>query len=95
VWIPDEVLQASGAEGWDEVPLWLPERGFPGTYAVGSARAQAMGLICRPLGETVADVWDWLRAGGEEELGEWSAHNRPRGLTPEREAELLAAARAT
>jgi nucleoside-diphosphate-sugar epimerase len=95
VWIPDAVLEAHGAVGWDEVPLWLPERGFPGTYAVGSARAQAMGLICRPLGETIADVWDWLRAGGEEELGEWSAHNRPRGLTPEREAELLAAARAT
>jgi hypothetical protein len=42
----------------------------------------------------VADVWAWLRAGGEEELGEWSASRRPRGLTPEREAALLAAARA-
>ncbi len=94
VWIPDEVLQASGAEPWDEVPLWLPERGFPGTFAVGTARAQALGLAARPLRDTAADVWAWLQAGGEQELGDWSSRNRPRGLTPEREAELLAAARA-
>ena len=94
VWVPDEVLEAAGAEGWEEVPLWLPRGAFPGTYAVGAERARAMGLTCRPLADTVADVWAWLQAGGEAELAEWSASRRPRGLTPEREAELLAAARA-
>jgi len=93
-WIPDEVLQACEAEGWDEVPLWLPEGRFPGTWTVGTARAQGLGLSCRPLRDTVADVWAWLRDGGEAELGDWSAGHRPRGLTPEREAQLLAAARA-
>jgi nucleoside-diphosphate-sugar epimerase len=95
VWVPDAVLEAQEAEGWDEVPLWLPRGAFPGTYAIGTDRAQALGLSPRPLADTVADVWAWLQAGGEDELGEWSARNRPRGLTPEREAELLAGARAT
>jgi len=94
VWVPDEVLEAHGAEGWDEIPLWLPRKGFPGTYAVGTDRAQRLGLSCRPLADTVAGVWAWLQAGGEAELREWSSENRPRGLTPEREAELLAAVRA-
>jgi len=93
VWVPDEVLEAREAEGWDEIPLWLPRRSFPGTYTVGTERAQRLGLSCRPLADTVADVWAWLQAGGEAQLGEWSASRRPRGLTPEREAELLAAVR--
>jgi nucleoside-diphosphate-sugar epimerase len=91
VWVPDEVLVAHEAEGWDEIPLWLPPAAFPGTYAVGTDRAQALGLRPRPLAETVADVWAWLQAGGEAELAEWSAGRRPRGMTAEREAVLLAA----
>jgi nucleoside-diphosphate-sugar epimerase len=94
VWVPDEVLTAHGAEGWEEVPLWLPSAAFPGTFAVGTDRAQALGLRCRPLEETVADVWAWLQAGGEAELAEWSEGRRPRGMTAEREAALLAAAEA-
>ena len=60
--------------------------------AVGTDRAQAAGLRCRPVAETVADTWAWLRDGGAEAIGDWHAENRPRGLTAERERELLAAA---
>ncbi len=90
VWIPDERLQEAGIAPWTELPLWLQEAEFPGTWQVGTERAQASGLSCRPVAETVADVWSWLRDGGEAELDEWRSEHRPRPMAPEREAELLA-----
>jgi 2'-hydroxyisoflavone reductase len=89
-WIPDDVLIAHDVAPWDELPLWMPPDAGAGTWAVGTERAQAAGLRCRPVTETVADTWAWLRDGGAETLGDWGAENRPRGLTPERERELLA-----
>jgi 2'-hydroxyisoflavone reductase len=88
-WIPDERLQAAGVEPWTELPLWLPEAGFPGTWEIGTERAEAAGLRCRPVAETVADVWTWLRAGGEDELDEWRSEHRPRPMSSGRERELL------
>jgi nucleoside-diphosphate-sugar epimerase len=90
-WLPDDVLLAHDVKPWDELPLWLPEAAGAGTWAVGTERAQAAGLRCRPVAETIADTWAWLRDGGEAQLPDWHADVRPRGLTPEREAELLAA----
>jgi 2'-hydroxyisoflavone reductase len=88
-WIPDERLQAAGVEPWTELPLWLPAAEFPGTWEVGTERAQASGLRCRPVAETVADVWAWLRAGGEGELDEWRSEHRPAPMPSQRERELL------
>jgi 2'-hydroxyisoflavone reductase len=87
VWIPDERLLEAGVEPWTELPLWLPEAG---TWDVGTERAQAAGLRCRPVAETVADVWAWLRDGGESELDEWRSEHRPPPMSVDREAELLA-----
>jgi 2'-hydroxyisoflavone reductase len=89
VWIPDERLQAAEVEPWTELPLWIPADEFPGTWEIGTERAQAAGLRCRPVSETVADVWAWLRGGGESELDEWRAEHRPPRMTPERERFLL------
>jgi nucleoside-diphosphate-sugar epimerase len=89
-WVPDDVLLAHDVEPWDELPLWLPKAAGAGTWAVGTERARAAGLRCRPIADTIADTWAWLRDGGEAELPDWHAEVRPRGLTPEREAELLA-----
>jgi 2'-hydroxyisoflavone reductase len=89
-WVPDERLRAAGVEPWTELPLWLPAAEFPGTWQVGTERAQAMGLRCRPVADTVADVWAWLRAGGEAELDDWRAEHRPPPMTLERERSLLA-----
>ncbi|MEA2278681.1 MAG: hypothetical protein QOC78_3641 [Solirubrobacteraceae bacterium] len=86
-WLPDEAL--TDVEAWMELPLWLPAAEFPGTWAVATDRAQAAGLRCRPIAETVADTWAWLRAGGEAELGDWGAEARAPGLSAERERELL------
>jgi 2'-hydroxyisoflavone reductase len=88
-WIPDAALLAANAEPWTELPLWLPA---PGTWRVGTERAQAAGLRTRPIADTVHDVAAWLRAGGEAALPDWHAELRPSPLSAEREAELLALA---
>ena len=77
---------------WTELPLWLPADEFPGTFRIGTARAQEAGLRCRPVAETVADVWAWLRDGGEAEVTDWGSHARPAPMPAERERELLALA---
>jgi 2'-hydroxyisoflavone reductase len=92
-WVPDDALAATGVEPWTEVPLWLPEADAPGTWRVDAARAQDAGLRCRPVAETVAEVWAWLRAGGPDvEDEDWLSPHAARGLAPEREREVLAAA---
>ncbi|MEU8348731.1 NAD-dependent epimerase/dehydratase family protein [Streptomyces sp. NPDC048845] len=85
VWAPEKVLLDHGVRQWTELPLW---RTHLGVWRVDSARAQAAGLVCRPLSETVADTWAWLRGGGMAvEHPRWAEH----GITAEREAEILAA----
>jgi 2'-hydroxyisoflavone reductase len=87
-WIGDEQLEAAGVEPWVELPLWLPER-YAGTWRVGTERAQAAGLRCRPVAETVKDIATWLEHGGEAELDDWRAEHRPSRLSPEREDALF------
>jgi nucleoside-diphosphate-sugar epimerase len=89
-WAPDALLAESGLEPWVEIPLWLREEEFGGTWRVGTEHAEAAGLRCRPVAGTVADTWAWLRAGGAAELGDWGAEQRATGIPPERERELLA-----
>jgi 2'-hydroxyisoflavone reductase len=90
-WVPDEALQATEVEAWTEIPLWLPEAEAPGTFRVDTSRAEAAGLRCRPVTETVADVWAWLRAGGADVEGDgWLSDHAATGLHPEREREILA-----
>jgi 2'-hydroxyisoflavone reductase len=86
VWIPDERLQKEAVEPWTELPLWLPA---PGTWNVGTEGAQAAGLRCRPVAQTVADVAAWLRGGGAGELDDWRSEHRPPPMPAEREASLL------
>ncbi len=91
-WVPDEALQAAEVEAWTEVPLWIPEAEAPGAFRIDASRAAAAGLRCRPVAETVADVWAWLRAGGPDVEGDaWLSEHAATGLPPEREREVLAA----
>ena len=83
-WRSDAVLGSAGVEPWSELPLWLPA---PGTWTVGTQRAQAAGLRCRPVAETVADTWAWLRVG--EGASDYRSEMRPAGLAREREAAIL------
>jgi 2'-hydroxyisoflavone reductase len=92
VWLTDAQLRAVDAAPWMEVPLWAPQDEMPGAWRIGTERAQAAGLRCRPVADTVRDVWRWLRDGGEAELSDWGSHARPAPMSEAREAELLAAA---
>ena len=79
-------LKAHGVEGWSDLPVWVPSgEGVDGIMRVDPAHGIALGLRHRPLAETIADTLRWA----QHERGEAPFKA---GLTPEREAELLALA---
>jgi hypothetical protein len=84
VWVDSDWLVDRGVRQWTEIPLWRTARG---TWAMDASRADAAGLVCRPLAETVLDTWHWL--GNEQPV----PHERQadHGLDPAREADLLEA----
>ena len=86
VWVSDDYLAAAGVEGWTELPLWTPAGEAPGLWAHDTTAAEAAGLACRPVRQTLIDTWEWMCAieGG------WQRSPRTPGLDPERERELLA-----
>jgi nucleoside-diphosphate-sugar epimerase len=77
-WVSDEFLQEHEVGPWMELPLWLPDPEWAGMHATDVSRAVAAGLRFRALAETIQ--------GAAEATADDGA-----GLTPEREAELLAA----
>jgi 2'-hydroxyisoflavone reductase len=79
-WVPDTFLVEHGVGEWMELPMWIQSSDEAGIHEADVSRALAAGLTFRPLEETVRDTLDL--AGTTPEAG----------LTPEREAELLAAA---
>jgi 2'-hydroxyisoflavone reductase len=85
VWLDEALLEEHGIGEWYELPLWLPGEEWRNLPNVPVERAVAAGLAFRPLEETARDTLAWARA----ERGErrWEA-----GLSPEREAALLAQA---
>jgi nucleoside-diphosphate-sugar epimerase len=89
-WADPAWIEGQVEEPWDELPLW-PIPSLPGLYGMSGARAAAAGLAPRPLGETVADTWAWLAAGGT--LEDWRAEVRASGLSGESERALLEALR--
>ncbi|MFE0475711.1 SDR family oxidoreductase [Streptomyces sp. NPDC058947] len=90
-WTEPGVILEAGIEPWTQLPVWVP----PGSdlhdalHSADVSRALATGLRCRPVEETVADTWGWLRSLGGV------APQRPdrtlKGLDPEVEAKVLAA----
>jgi nucleoside-diphosphate-sugar epimerase len=69
--------------GERSLPLWLPLPEYAGFMARSTAAAQALGLVARPLEDTLADTLAWELASGP---------GRPRkaGLSPTAERALLA-----
>jgi 2'-hydroxyisoflavone reductase len=82
IWVEDHWLSDQDVTPWTEIPLW---RTAPGAWNVSSARAEAAGLSCRPLRDTVADTWAWMQQ--EEPM----AHERADeiGIDPAKEQRLL------
>jgi nucleoside-diphosphate-sugar epimerase len=87
-WVEPERILAAGIEPWSDLPIWLP----PGeTHAMmhqaGVSKALAAGLRCRPVTETVADTWAWMRGLGGPPP---QRPDRPVvGLDPQVEASLI------
>ncbi|MEU3872364.1 MULTISPECIES: NAD-dependent epimerase/dehydratase family protein [Streptomyces] len=89
-WTDPEPILAAGIGPWTDLPVWLPPGDlYDGIHRIGVGKALASGLRCRPVEETVADTWSWLRGVGGV------APQRPDrpyvGLDPEKEAEVLRA----
>jgi 2'-hydroxyisoflavone reductase len=87
-WVDGARVAAALEEPWTQLPIWpapLPELAH--VFDVDTRRAEAAGLRIRPLAETVADTWVWLRDGGE--LSEWRDEVRGEGLDAARERALL------
>ena len=94
VWMTPEFVQGQGIEPWGELPVWMPLDDVE-MYALHTgdvSRALEWGLRIRPLHETVADTWDWVRSvDATDDVPE----PRPGiGLDPAKEAAALAAWRA-
>ncbi|GAA2414451.1 SDR family oxidoreductase [Actinomadura vinacea] len=87
-WVEPGPILAAGIEPWQDLPIWLP----PGEdhdmmHRADVSKALAAGLACRPVGETVADTWAWLRGIGGVPP---QRPDRPQvGLDPEVEASVL------
>jgi 2'-hydroxyisoflavone reductase len=90
-WTDEDVLLDAGVAPWTELPLWVPERfGAPGLLDMDTGRARAAGLRTRPVADTIADTAAWA-GSGVRVAADYGTRARSGVLTPEREAELLAA----
>ncbi|QIQ05097.1 NAD-dependent epimerase/dehydratase family protein [Streptomyces liangshanensis] len=87
-WTDPGPILAAGVEPWTDLPVWLPPgEAHDSMHGGDVSKALATGLRCRPVEETVADTWSWLRSIGGQ------APQRPDrptlGLSPEAEARVL------
>jgi nucleoside-diphosphate-sugar epimerase len=65
IWVEPEAIKAGGIDRWQALPGWVPpEPDLAGLIWTNTSRAQAFGLTCRPVLDTVADTWDWVLAAG-------------------------------
>ncbi len=84
-WVDGAFLEEHGVHGWTDLPVWMPQtEGLRGFHLRKNQRAIDAGLKFRPLLDTCKDALEYWRSLPEDK------RTRPgRGLTPEREAELL------
>ena len=86
VWASPEVIEAAGIQPWTELPVWLPPtEEYAGMHDTDVSAIHAAGLVCRPLGETVADTWRWIEQEGYPPPGRLE-----HGLNPDTERRVLA-----
>ena len=87
-WTDPSVIAEHGIQPWMELPVWAPPGEMHDSmHDTSTQKAAATGLRARPVSETVADTWAWLRSIGGV------APQRPDrpvvGLAPEKEAKAL------
>lgn len=90
-WADADFLAEHKVRPWGDLPVWVPPReGTAGFARVSIQKALASGLTFRPLGETARETLAWHRTRPAPEQAKLRA-----GLSPEREAEILAALHAS
>ncbi|MFF1697170.1 NAD-dependent epimerase/dehydratase family protein [Streptomyces sp. NPDC058257] len=87
-WTEPSVIAEHDIGPWTELPVWAPPGEMHDSmHRTSTKMAEATGLRARPVAETVADTWAWLRSIGGR------APQRPDrpvvGLAPEKEAKAL------
>lgn len=86
-WVNADFLEAQKVAPWSDIPVWVPSRGEEGGMGrISIQRALAKGLTFRQLAQTARDTLAWFKAQPAERQAKFKA-----GLSPEREAEVLAA----
>jgi 2'-hydroxyisoflavone reductase len=79
VWIPDEFLLEQEVGEWMELPMWLADPDWVGMNQADVARAEAAGLVHRPLEDTIRGTLDQAETTDDA------------GMMPGREQELIEA----
>jgi 2'-hydroxyisoflavone reductase len=79
VWMDGEFLLEQGVEQWMGLPMWIHDEEDKGLHRADVSRATGAGLTFRPLAETVRATLELAEPTEEA------------GLSPEREAKILAA----
>jgi 2'-hydroxyisoflavone reductase len=82
-WLPADFLQQQKVLAWSDMPVWAGDE--LGLARTKIDRALAKGLTFRPLAETARDTLSWFKSLPQDRQSKLRA-----GLTPEREAEVLA-----
>jgi 2'-hydroxyisoflavone reductase len=86
-WVDADFLAEHRVRPYVEMPVWMPARGARAGFArFDLSREIALGLTFRPLAVTAKDTLDYYHAQPPERRTALRA-----GITPEREAEVLAA----
>ncbi|WP_299954341.1 NAD-dependent epimerase/dehydratase family protein [uncultured Modestobacter sp.] len=88
-WVPlsDAELLAAGVQEWTHLPLWLAAGTARTAWNVDTTRARELGLPSRPVRDSVADTWAWMRTPDRPQPP--PGRELP-GLPPELERALLA-----
>jgi 2'-hydroxyisoflavone reductase len=93
--VPADFLTANGVRGWRHMPIWLPPNGpTAGFLRRSNAKAVAAGLTFRPLAMTAKDTLAWHKTRPETEQ-QATLRGAVAGIPPEKEAEVLAAWKAS
>ena len=85
-WVDTAFLEQEGVAPWQDLPVWVPAQGDGAGFAtIDCSKAIAAGLKFRPAVDTARDTLAWWQTQPEERRAKLRA-----GMTPEREAEVLA-----
>lgn len=85
--VPAAFLAEHGVSPWSDMPAWVPAEGDTAGFArVSHAKAIAAGLRFRPIVETARATLEWLESQPEDRRSKLRT-----GISPAREAEVLAA----